>query len=76
MKLSNSLNDVVEAHEDNSVLGSVHTHNTDSNGSCMVNWKIFVKKVSMELNMNKVEVSETQSRDFKSYMSDRLMRTK
>ncbi|XP_052680058.1 uncharacterized protein LOC128160759 [Crassostrea angulata] len=80
--LSNSLDDVIDVHEDNrsefdnSVLGSVHTHDTDSNGSCMVYWKIFVKKVSTELNINSVDASETQSRDFKSYMSDRLIWTK
>lgn len=80
--LSNSLDDVIDVHEDNrsefdnSVLGSVHTHDTDSNGSCMVDWKNFVKKVSTELNINSVDASETQSRDFKSYMSNRLIGTK
>lgn len=57
-------------------LSSVHTHDTDSNGSCMVDWKNFVKKVSAELNINSVDASETQSRDFKSYMSNRLIGTK
>lgn len=48
--LSNSLNDIIDVHEDNrsefgdSVSGSVHTHDTDSNGSCMVDWKILLKK--------------------------------
>lgn len=80
--ISNSLDDVIDVHEDNrsefdnSVLGSVHTHDTDSNGSCMVDWKNFVKKVSTELNINSVDASETQSRDFKSYMSNRLIGTK
>lgn len=48
--LSNLLDDVIDVHEDNcsdfnnSVSGSVHTHDTNSNGLCKVDWKLLFKK--------------------------------
>lgn len=43
---------------------------------CTVDWKNFVRNVTSELNISEVNTFENQSRNFKSYMSDRLMGTK
>lgn len=69
--------DVVQVHDednqsefDNSAAGSVHM---ETNNSCTVDWKNFVRMVTSELKINDVRKVRAETL---SYLSDRLMGTK